>query len=51
MNKFKQKGYYAPDLSGCFIPFLILCGLGLLGLYKLGEGVMWLWNNFGFIGG
>ena len=38
------------DLSGCFIPFLILCGFGVLGLWKATEGIYWLFSNISFGG-
>lgn len=46
----KQKGYYVPDFSGCFIPFLILCGLGVLGLWQVCEGIYWVLSNISFGG-
>ena len=44
----KQKGYYAPDLSGC-LPMLVALGIfALFGLYQLGHAVVWLWDSVSF---
>jgi hypothetical protein len=44
----KQKGYYAPDFSGCLPMLVILCVLGVFGLYTVGSLMVDLWNAMSF---
>ena len=44
----KQKGYFAPNFSGCLPMFIVLCVLGVFGLYQVGEGLVYLWNSVSF---